>query len=258
MIKSWMRYLRANAALVLFVTLQCLPSIALSQYLIIDKPQLTFAQSAEAKFWIDDAERSGDEMPAVIVNVDVSVLQKDFIVFAVPNGPSYVINKKETVQGKDGDFDWIGESQNRDALATISVSGERLAGTVYIYQEKRSWIYKFSSLKSGMVLLRKFGSKPKLPDEPPDEKLIAPPMDRLEREQITFSQNATIPVQIDLLIAFTTAAERNLPYIRKEIDEGISKANTALRSSGININLNLTSFTPFAYGENGKMASALD
>jgi hypothetical protein len=193
--------------LVLFV-LQWAPISAFSQYLFIEKPQLDILQSAEVREGIEESRKQGDRMQAVPVRVDQSVLMQDFIVVAVlEGGPSFIINKKELVRYADQSFSWLGEGQAKDVTASVSVSGKRLSGTIYVRRERQLTIYTFSSLDDDVVLFRKLASKPALPDHPLGEKLIAPTAEELETDSSP-RPNASGPSRVDLLIAYTPAAER--------------------------------------------------
>jgi hypothetical protein len=95
-------------------------------------PQISFAEEGEVKSEIQAAVIEQDEAIAIPIQASIAVLKEEFIIFAVPNGPTYLFKRTKTSE-QGCKFACYGETESGTSHAAFKRMGNgSLRANVYV------------------------------------------------------------------------------------------------------------------------------
>ncbi len=145
----------------------------------------------------------------------------------------------------DGKIIWNGNAKN-NTNATFVFHGNKITGSIISGLEK----YKIEPIGGGIHVIYKFNES-MLPSEYEEHKVdstkLYPKVSKSNHNIL--NKTNTDPIIVNVLVAYTPAAEEQSGDIEGLIETAISESNTAYGLSGIDVSLNLVFSTELQYTE---------
>ena len=188
-----------------------------------------------------------------LVRVNLDALRKPLLRISVPGNGAIEFLKSGGDVRTALDFSWFGTQQPPlRGSATLIVRKGDVTGSVVT----ADGLYRISPIGGGVHAFVKADTRKFPPDEPPSfHPKQGPPGERspVPGEGDRGSRaSSSPPTQIDVLVAYTSAAKARVFDMDATIALAVAEANQAYVNSNINIYLNLVDSFEVSYRETGK------
>ena len=179
----------------------------------------------------------------VLVRVDASALAGSRLRVSVPGDVSVELTKVGGEAQNPREFSWVGRQQQAAARATLVVRDGAVTGSIVIADN----VYSISPISGSVHAVVSVDRSQYPPDDPP----IQPRAVTMDTRSDAGLQNLG-PAEIDVMVAYTSAARKAVTDINAEIALAVQDANAAYANSAINTHLNLIATFEISYTETAK------
>jgi peptidyl-Asp metalloendopeptidase len=196
---------------------------------------------------MDQIKHRPTTVSVTLVRVDVNALKADSTRMSLQEGKTLSFSKSNVETRSTKDFTWFGALSGVPGQATFVVRDGKITGTIRDDEN----LYRLEPVGNDVHALIKVNESRFPPEEPPTfkEKRGGPtptPSRALDTKMGDTS------VEIDVLVAYTTAARTAVSDIAATIQLAVAEANQSYQNSGINIRLTLVDSFEVSYSESGK------
>lgn len=188
----------------------------------------------------------------IVVRLNIEALSAPSLTFSVPGELSIVCARTRVDARRPGAYTWAGNDPTTKTSATFVVRDGDVTGSV----TGPAGLFKIAPLGGGVHAVTKVDPKRMPPDEPPSfrRKQGLPQPSFVPGRREARSPADARAVQIDVLVAYTSAASEAVTNIDDTITLAIDETNQAYSQSGVNITLSLAASLAIdsSYSESGK------
>jgi hypothetical protein len=180
-----------------------------------------------------------------LVTVDLNALRGDTTRLSIPNATTLVLSKRKVDVRGPTDFTWYGTASGVPGQATMVVHNGNITGSI----QNQGTLYRIEPIGNGVHALIKVDEARFPPDHPPSFEEKERRGDIRAPATVRDMSKSDVPVGIDVLVAYTTAARNAVTDISATIQLAVAEANQSYVNSGINIKLSLVDSFEVAYSE---------
>lgn len=184
-----------------------------------------------------------------LVRINVAALNADQAKLTLSTTRALTFSKKSIEKKSETNFIWEGTLPNGPGTATIVVREGNATGAIRDNLD----LYRIEPIGGGVHALIRIDQSKFPPDEPPSfvQKEREKRGDTQPRRDTPKSLR-DVPVNIDVLVAYTPSARGAVADIDATIQLAVAETNQSYVNSGINIRLNLVDSFQITYTEAGK------
>jgi hypothetical protein len=198
---------------------------------------------------VDRIKQRPTTTSVTLVRVDVNALKAERTLMPLSETKTLDFSKSKIESRGPNDFTWTGVLSGVPGNATLVVHDGNITGTI----RDAGNLYRIEPVGNGIHALIKVDESRFPPEEPPtfherEKHSDAGPT----RTTSLDTPRGDSPVEISVLVAYTTAARTAVFDIAATIQLAVAEANQSYQNSGINIKLNLADSFEVSYSESGK------
>lgn len=217
---------------------------------LLSPPQVAEISRAQGE-WVERIKKKPTAVAVHLVRLNLGALSGGSTRISIPNAKSLIFDSAASAARSATDFTWSGTLGGDLGRATLIVRDGNVTGTIGHGGDH----YRIEPVGDGVHALVQMDESRYPPDHPPGfEKNMtygqrpagAPDLDR-----------SGGPVDIDVLVAYTSAARSRVYDITALVRLAVEETNQSYRNSKIDIRMNLVDSFEATYSENGKEAETI-